>query len=182
MNSFSERSEVADALPATYPYRKGSGNTLCVGLGIAHEETKAQIATAGRKHFLIFLYRLSGCNGGDEPEFKEGRYRRFGTSTCSAFFRHGGPPKMAQARMAHATMCNQRTSRHTMIIPSSPLDLEISFASCQSTQNVTPIFAPGVNPRPLRLQYGRIENSQISVATNEIMKMAATIGGYLVSA
>ena len=77
---------MADALPAKYPYCKGSGNTLCVGLGIAHEETKAQIATAGRKHFLIFLYRLSGCNGGDEPEFKEGRYRRFGTSTCSAFF------------------------------------------------------------------------------------------------
>ena len=68
-----------------------------------------------------------------------------------------------------------------MIIPSSPLDLEISFASCQSTQNVTPTFAPGVNPRPLRLQYGRIENSQSSVATNEIMKMATTIGGYLVS-
>lgn len=73
-------------------------------------------------------------------------------------------------------MCSQSTNRHTMIIPSSPLALEISLASCQSTQNVTPIFAPGVNPRPLRRQYGRIEKSHRSAATTGMMRMTATIG------
>jgi hypothetical protein len=67
----------------------------------------------------------------------------FGAAACSVFFLRQDV-NIIKPKPIKAVICSQNTILQMTVIPSSPLAFERSFAACQSTQNVTLAFAPGV--------------------------------------